>query len=298
MNSETKLVGLFGYPVGHSISPAMQNAAFRALGINMRYAAFAVEPSRLQNAVEGIRALRFRGVNVTIPHKVAIIPFLDELDEEAREIGAVNTVVNADGKLIGYNTDGKGYVTSLVRETGISLPEQAALVLGAGGAARAVAVSLARSGIGRLVIANRTERKAQELAERVAEYTETAAIALEKIPRYMPDVTLVINTTSVGMHPQVDAMPLEERYLRPGLVVSDLVYNPLETRLLRRAREAGAQVHNGLGMFVHQGALAFRLWTGTEAPVDLMRETALRQLKGETSEEGDEKESKGEWPKG
>ncbi|MBO8172930.1 MAG: shikimate dehydrogenase [Bacillaceae bacterium] len=277
---QTIMTGLLGYPVEHSMSPVMQNAAFKQLGIPYYYAAFAVHPDRLGQAVEGIRALGFRGVNVTIPHKVNVIDFLDDLHEEARLIGAVNTIVHENGKLIGYNTDGRGYVRSLLRETKISLSEQNVLILGAGGAARAIAVSLARSGVAGMVITNRTPEKAAELAESIQRHTDTRvrALSLSDLPDVVPDSTLLINTTSVGMSPNESDSPVPGELLHQRLVVSDLVYNPLETKLLKEARQAGCVTHSGLGMLVHQGALAFELWTGKEAPAELMYEKAHHML--------------------
>jgi len=279
ITAETRLVGLFGYPVSHSLSPAMHNAAFEALGLNLRYMAFPVPPERLADAVRALHALSFRGVNVTIPHKVAIVPLLDDLDEEARAVGAVNTViVEADGRLLGTNTDGRGYVRSLVEETGVDLAAQRVLILGAGGAARAVAVSLARCGASRIAIANRTPEKAVELAAHVAPYADAWAVPPERLADAVREATLLVNTTSVGMAPCVDETPLPPEWLHDGLLVSDLVYRPLKTRLLREAEARGLITHGGLGMLVYQGALAFERWTGRAAPVALMREAALRAL--------------------
>ncbi|HEY8342982.1 MAG TPA: shikimate dehydrogenase [Calditerricola sp.] len=282
ITAETRLVGLFGYPVGHSLSPAMHNAAFAALGLNLRYVAFPVPPEHLADAVRALRALSFRGVNVTIPHKVAIVPFLDALDEEARAIGAVNTViVEADGRLVGTNTDGRGYVRSLLEETGVDLAAQRVLILGAGGAARAVAISLARCGAPRIAIANRTPEKAAELAAHVASYADAWAVPPERLADAVREATLLVNTTSVGMVPHADETPLPPEWLHDGLVVSDLVYRPLKTRLLREAEARGLVTHGGLGMLIHQGALAFERWTGRSAPVALMRDAALRALAAE-----------------
>lgn len=278
MNSETILTGVFGHPVAHSMSPLMHNLAFEELGLNMRYAAFDVEPERLQDAVNGIRALNFRGVNVTIPHKVKIMDYLDELDEEAKEIGAVNTVVNDRGKLIGYNTDGRGYIASLVKETGTLLQGQRVLVIGAGGAARAIVVSLARSGVERIWVANRTLEKAEALAAAAAHHTEVDAVSSDRVRDLAAEATILINATSVGMHPHTEETPIDASLLHASLVVSDLVYNPLKTKLLLDAEKAGAQTHGGLGMLIHQGALAFQYWTGEEAPVDLMQKTVLSRL--------------------
>ncbi|ARU63528.1 shikimate dehydrogenase [Tumebacillus avium] len=271
--STTTCVGLFGYPVAHSKSPQMHNAAFAHLGLNFAYLAFAVEPERLQAAVEGIRALGLRGVNVTIPHKVAVLPFLDEISPEAELIGAVNTIVNDGGVLTGYNTDGIGYLSALQEETDIDIRGKRVLLLGAGGAARAVAAQMALNGAERLVIAARQQEKAEELAARLRAHAAADGITLEAAVAGLDAYDLIINTTPVGMHPHPDAVPLPTDRLQAGQLVSDLIYNPRLTRLLQEAKARGCVVSGGLGMFVHQGAHAFRLWTGVEAPVDVMRQT-------------------------
>lgn len=278
ITSKTKLVGLFGHPVGHSQSPIMHNAAFREKQLNYVYAAFDISSENLEEAVAGIRGLGLRGVNVTIPHKVTIMPLLDEIDPLANSIGAVNTVVNENGRLIGYNTDGSGYVRSLVEETGIDLTNQIVTMLGAGGAARAVAFTLAERGVKEIRIINRSREKAQRLAESLATRVHVEAMDTAEAQQAIADATLLINTTSIGMYPNIDEMPVNAEYLHKGLVVSDLIYNPLETKLLEKARELGTKTHSGIGMFVNQGALAFELWTGEAAPTELMAETVLKQL--------------------
>ncbi|MGE5702690.1 MAG: shikimate dehydrogenase [Clostridia bacterium] len=278
VNSKTKLVGLFGHPVGHSQSPLMHNAAFQERKINYVYTAFDIPPEHLEDAVAGIRGLGLRGVNVTIPHKVTIMPMLDEIDLLASRIGAVNTVVNENGKLIGYNTDGAGYVRSLVEETGIELSNQVVTILGAGGAARAVAFTLAERGVKEIRIINRSREKAQRLAEHVNSSGHAVAIDPADAKHAVADATLLINTTSIGMYPQVDELPINPDFLHANLVVSDLIYNPLETMLLKKALEKGAKTHSGIGMFVNQGALAFELWTQEAAPTELMKAVVLKQL--------------------
>ncbi|WCN38699.1 shikimate dehydrogenase [Aneurinibacillus uraniidurans] len=281
MNSQTVIMGLLGHPVSHSLSPLMHNRAFDVLGLNMRYAAFDVEPARIGEAVASIRALGLRGVNVTIPHKVGVMEHLDEIDEEARFIGAVNTIVNENGRLIGYNTDGRGYVRSLVEETGVVLAEQSALMLGAGGAARGVAFALLASGLPKLIIANRTREKADSLVRdlgRIYPQAQLTAICTEEVDACVADVTLLIQTTSIGMHPHIDVSPLDAKYLHDGLLVSDLIYNPLDTKLLRDAAYVGARTHRGVGMFIYQGALSFEYWTKQQAPAQEMRETVMDAL--------------------
>ncbi|AMA72301.1 MULTISPECIES: shikimate dehydrogenase [Aneurinibacillus] len=284
MDSQTILTGLFGHPVGHSLSPLMHNRAFEACGLNYRYAAFDIDPSRVQEAVQAVRALGMRGVNVTIPYKVTVMDYLDEVDEEAKIIGAVNTIVNEGGKLVGYNTDGRGYVRSLTEETGIDLASQSAVLLGAGGAARGVAIALLKAGLPSLVIANRTVEKAEQLAAHMKQAVPQAtvcALPLNKVAEALATSTLLIQTTSIGMHPKTEASPLPAETLHGGLTVSDLIYNPMETRLLRDAKAKGARVHCGVGMFIYQGALSFEYWTGRPAPVNVMREVVMDALRGQ-----------------
>jgi len=285
LDSQTVMYGLFGDPVAHSKSPLMQNAAFRAAGLNAAYAAFRVAPEHLARAVDALRALGFGGANVTIPHKVAVMDHLDEIDGDARRIGAVNTIVNRNGTLVGCNTDGVGYVRSLKEETGFRPAGRRVLVLGAGGAARGVVFALAREGPALVVVANRTAEKAAELAAAVRKAggaDGVRAVRPDELASLGERFDLIVNTTSVGMHPDTAGMPLDEgllaRLADEGAVVSDLIYNPRETRLLAAARRMGATAHGGLGMFVHQGACAFELWTGRPAPLDVMRETVERAL--------------------
>ncbi|WP_411504047.1 shikimate dehydrogenase [Brevibacillus centrosporus] len=278
ITSKTQLVGLFGHPVSHSQSPMMQNAAFSETGLSYAYAAFDVEPDNLEDAVAGIRALGLKGINVTIPHKVAIMPMLDEIDPLAKRIGAVNTVVIEDGRLIGYNTDGMGYVRSLVEETGIELEQQIVTMVGAGGAARAVAFTLAEKGVKEIRIINRSRERATLLAESLKSIVSTRIVEQGEGKEAIADASLLINTTSIGMLPNVNEMPVPKEWLHDQLTVSDLIYNPLETRLLAEAKAIGARVHSGVGMFVNQGALAFELWTGKKAPTEAMRQIVLSQL--------------------
>ncbi|GFN23285.1 shikimate dehydrogenase [Thermanaeromonas sp. C210] len=273
--ASTRLVGLLGYPVAHSFSPQIHNAAFRALGLDWVYLAFGVEPSRLPAAVEGIRALGFAGANVTIPHKESIMAYLDEIHPLARLIGAVNTVVSREGKLLGYNTDAGGFLRSL-EEAGVDPAGKRALILGAGGAARAVAFALAQARCAALTLANRTEDRAQELARGLGEAgfraVEVAPWEEGSLAGVIPEVDMVINTTSIGMAPDRERVPLDPGLLRPRQVACDIVYNPPETAFLKGARLRGCLVISGLSMLLYQGAEAFTLWTGREAPVEVMRE--------------------------
>jgi shikimate dehydrogenase len=279
IDSQTIMHGLFGDPVKHSKSPLMHNTAFQELGLNAAYAAFQIGPGQLQAAVEGIRSLGFRGVNVTIPHKIEVMDYLDEIDEHAMAIGAVNTIVNNNGHLIGYNTDGIGYVRSLKEEADFSVKGKRVLMLGAGGAARGVAYALAAEGTAEMWVANRTEEKATELADSLNGYTKTYGIRYDQINEIRDHVDLIVHNTSVGMHPNVDEVLVDTSWFHEGLTVSDLVYNPLETRLLREAKARGARAHDGLGMFIYQGVYAFEYWTGVTAPVAVMREAVEKALR-------------------
>lgn len=275
MDSQTVLYGVIGDPIRHSRSPVMLNRAFRAAGINGAYAAFHVTPERLGEAIRGIRALGFRGLNVTIPHKIEVMAYVDEIDEGARAIGAVNTIVNEGGKLVGYNTDGIGYVRSLKEEAEPELRGKKIVVVGTGGAARGIVWALAREKPASIALANRTAERAHALADSFSAEAQVYAIAWDALSEACAEADVVINTTSVGMSPDVDAVPVDPSWLRPGAVASDLIYNPLTTAFLRGAAERGCRIHGGLGMFVYQGAYAFEYWTGRPAPTDAMREAVL-----------------------
>lgn len=275
MDTGTVMHGVFGDPIKHSKSPVMHNRAFRELGLNAAYAAFHVKPGQLKDAVAGIRALQFRGVNVTIPHKLEVMDYLDDIHEDARAIGAVNTIVNDDGRLTGFNTDGIGYVRSLKEEAGFAVAGKTVLMLGAGGAARGVAYALAKEGAAAVYIANRTVSKAVELAASLRSLARTEGIGYDSIADIRGEIDLIVHNTEVGMHPNVDEVLIDTSWFHEGLTVSDIVYNPLVTRLLREAEAKGARTHGGLGMFIYQGAYAFEYWTGREAPAAAMREAVL-----------------------
>lgn len=280
VSGRTKLIGIFGDPVAQTLSPYMHNAAFESMGLDLVYAAFRVKSEHLKDAVSSIRALEMPGVNITIPHKIKVMSLLDEVDKEALEIGAVNTVVNKNGKLVGHNTDGRGYLLSLRNETGFHPEGKHIVVVGAGGAARAIAFSLLSHRPKTLIIANRTLSKAAELTGELAakfKETEVKVCGIEDI-RLLKDADLLINTTSIGMagkeagaHPTLDEM-------KSSAVVSDIVYRPLDTPLIKAAVQKKLVVHKGLGMLIHQGALSFELWTGKTAPVDTMRFAAIQAM--------------------
>jgi shikimate dehydrogenase len=282
ITSQTRLLGLIGDPVAHSLSPAMHNAALAELGLDYAYLAFRVAREDLAAAVASVRALGLPGLNVTIPHKVAVMPLLDEIDSLAADIGAVNTIVNRDGRLKGYNTDAGGFLQAL-QEAGATARGKRVALLGAGGAARAVAFAVADMAA-ELTILNRACELdwAQDLARHLNETAsrEVKALVMDEanLTSVIDEADILINATSVGMSPHIDATPVPQSLLRPGLTVFDIVYNPPETRLLREAAAAGCRTIGGLAMLVAQGALSFELWTGLKPDSQLMRQTALQAL--------------------
>jgi len=282
ITASTKICGLIGDPVEHSMSPAMHNAAFAASGLDFIYVPFRVKKERLVEAIGGMRGLNIRGLNVTIPHKVAVIPFLDGLDELAGKIGAVNTIVNEDGRLTGHNTDAGGFLRALA-ESGIKPAGKKVIVLGAGGAARAIAFTLAGNGASPLILNRELEFDwAVSLAGQLEQAFKIKVEALElndaNLEAALRPADILVNATSVGMSPGTNETPVPRRLLKPELAVFDVVYNPRKTRLLAEAGAAGAVTISGLEMLVWQGALAFEMWTGHKAPVALMREEALKAL--------------------
>lgn len=282
ISGESRICGVIGDPIEHSMSPVMHNAAFEERGIDYLYIPFRVKKEELGKAIAGMRALNIRGLSVTIPHKVAVIPFLDELDPLAERIGAVNTIVNDDEVLRGYNTDATGFLQALL-ERGIEPREKNVVILGAGGASRAISFILAERGA-HLVILNRLLELdwAEELASRISQIftKEVEALELneENLAKVLEKTDILVNATSVGMSPNIGEAPIPAKLLKPGLIVFDIVYNPIKTRLLREAEVAGAETIGGLDMLVWQGALAFEMWTGLKAPVKLMREEAIKAL--------------------
>jgi shikimate dehydrogenase len=278
----SELVGVFGYPVAENPTIVMQEAAFRAKGLNWRYLNIEVRPEQLADAVTGLRAFNMRGINLTIPHKVAVIPYLDELSPEAELMGAVNTVVARDGKLIGNNTDGKGFLYSVREDARVDPAGKRVVFLGAGGAARAMAVELALAGVAHITIVNRSPARGASLVQLLNEKTPVQAEFVQWQDDYIipPEADILVNATSIGLFPDVDAMPkVDTNTLRPDLLVCDVIPNPPRTPFLRAAEGRGARILDGLGMLVGQGAIGFEMWTGMEAPVDVMRQ-ALEEVFG------------------
>ncbi|MFP7733205.1 shikimate dehydrogenase [Priestia aryabhattai] len=273
------LYGLVGYPLGHSLSPLMQNDAFKRLNMDAYYEAFPIEPVHFESAIGQLKDKNIQGFNVTIPYKVDIMNHLDEVDPLAKAIGAVNTVVNQDGRYIGYNTDGEGYVTSLLKAVEGGLSKKRILIIGAGGAAKAIFYTIAaQHNPDVITICNRTVEKAAVLANELPFSTKTEAMSISDAEKQLDTFDIIINTTSVGMYPNVDELPLALTLLQKAAVVSDIIYNPLKTKLLKEAEAKGAGTHNGVGMFVLQGALAFEKWTNVRPDEEAMEHIVLSTL--------------------
>lgn len=280
ISGKTKLAGFFASPASHSLSPMMYNTSFEIYDINAIYLAFDVDQESLEQAVAGIRTFSMLGVNVSMPNKTAVIDYLDELSPEAKLIGAVNTIVNRKGHLIGYNTDGMGFVRS-VKETGHSIKNRKIIVLGAGGAAKAIIVQMALEGAHEIIVYKRKNANFLPLKsyfDQVAAQTGCLLCLWDyadevQLAKDLETADLLVNATDIGMGEKKASLPIANvGLLHADLAVFDLIYSPKETRLLQEAKKVGAQGYNGLGMLIHQGAIAFELWTNKEMPVQLVRE--------------------------
>jgi len=275
-------LGVFGDPVEHSLSPRMQNAALKHCKIDMQYARFHILPDELGNAIQLIRKLKFVGVNLTVPHKIAGFALMDDADQGARRIGAVNTVKIDNGKLRGFNTDGRGFSRAIREEFAVDLRDMRVLVLGAGGAGRAIALQCAKENCERLVIANRAFEKAKKLVDDLRDFFVGPKVfgpvpRLQAVPweeaaiRFqVANVDLIVNATPLGLN-RADASPIPPRLLAPHVMIYDTIYSDKRTPFVAAAIEAGARAANGLSMLLHQGALAFEIWFEREAPLDVMR---------------------------
>ncbi len=276
ITGKTRVCGIIGDPIEHTLSPVMQNAAFREMGLDYIYLPFKVAEGNLSEAIDGLRALNMAGINVTIPHKVVVIPLLDDIDGLAGYIGAVNTIVDQGGSLKGYNTDASGFYQALTANK-IEVSKKKIVILGAGGASRAIAFILADKGA-ELTILNRSLDSAQTIAERVFQALRTeikvGKLTVKNLEPVLDEADILVNTTSLGMSPDLTETPVPARLLKKELVVFDIIYNPLKTRLIKEAEKEGARVLNGLEMLVRQGAAAFELWTGLKAPIEVMRKAA------------------------
>lgn len=279
-NYRAELTGVFGDPVDGNPTGVMEEAAFAAEGLNFRYITMRVTPENLEDAFKGAKAIGMRGVNLTMPHKIMIIPYLDELTEAARIIGAVNTVYEKDGRWIGENTDGKGFVTAL-QKAGVSLSGKRVSILGAGGAARAIAVECALAGAAHLYVINRNGERGEELAGVIRTKTKAEADFLPWTPGIgIPeDTDILIQATSVGLHPHDGEKPdIDYATITSHMAACDVVFNPVESAFLKEAKARGALCVSGTGMLAEQGAFNFKLWTGKEAPVDVMYEQLKKEF--------------------
>lgn len=286
ISGKTKLTGFFAKPASHSLSPLMHNLAFSHWGIDAVYLAFEVDQTNLRQAVESIRTLDMLGVNVSMPNKTAVLAYLDQLSPEAELIGAVNTIVHQEQRLIGYNTDGMGFVRS-VNETGHPIKNQKIVILGAGGAAKAIVVQMALEGAQEITIYKRLNATFLPLKEyfvkvsektgcpiRLHDYADESQLALD-----LSQANLLINATDIGMGSKKDQLPIADvKLLHSQLAVFDLIYSPSETRLIQEAKKMGIKAYNGLGMLIHQGAIAFELWTHREMPVQNIREQLEQEV--------------------
>ncbi len=280
---KSELVGVFGYPVAENPTIVMIEAGFRAAGLDWRYLTLEVRPEDLAAAIAGLKAFNMRGINLTIPHKVEVLKYLDAVAPDARLIGAVNTVYLKDGLSYGENTDGKGFLASLREEAGVDPEGKRVVVLGAGGAARAITVELALHGALDITVVNRDRTRGETLAGLLGEKTPVKA-------RYSPwtkgiaipaDTDILVNATSIGLYPGVDDRPdIDYRSIGAGMVVCDVIPNPPRTLFLREAEKRGAKTLDGLGMLVNQGAIGFRIWTGLEAPVAEMKSALMAEFAG------------------
>lgn len=283
ISGRTRVCALIGDPVWHSLSPTIQNAAFEHLGLDYVYVAFNVSAENLERAILGIRGLGIYGLNVTMPHKISIIRYLDALDKSVGGIGSVNTVLNRDGRLVGYTTDGVGALNAL-KYAGVDPSGKKIIVLGAGGASRAISFTLAEYAR-ELIILNRTVERAVDLARSIRNAlgdlvnVKAGELADWNLERELRDADILINATSIGMKPNDSETPVRCDFLHSNLTVFDIVYEPLETRLIKEAKIAGAKTIDGLSMLIHQGAASFEVWTGMKAPVEVMREAALKKIR-------------------
>lgn len=281
ITGKTKVVGVIGHPIEHSMSPPMHNNAYKQLGMDYVYVAFHVMPENIEKLIDSCKALDIKGLNVTIPHKTAVIEYLDEIDPTAEKIGAVNTIQFKDGIAKGFNTDGLGAVKSLQKYT--ALEGKNVLIIGAGGASRAISFTLLNENITSLVIANRSRDNACNLIENIKKHTNFEGISyidINDTSEIMDDVDIIINTTPIGMYPNdnVDA-PIKTDRINERHVVMDIIYNPLETVFLRQSRLNGAKTINGTSMLINQGLVSFEIFTGREASYESFEEALLKQLK-------------------
>ncbi|HUK85066.1 MAG TPA: shikimate dehydrogenase [Candidatus Acidoferrum sp.] len=280
VSGSTRVCGLIGYPIEHTLSPVMQNAAFEALELDYVFLAFKVKTAEVEKAINGMRALNIHGLNVTMPHKKAVVKYLDEIDPTAKTVDSVNTILNKDGKLFGFNTDGVGALNAL-EQNGVKLRGKKVLLLGAGGAAKAIAYTLSQEAE-TLTILNRTPEQAESLAnlldQKFNKKIKSGSLSQTALKDNLVDTDVLINATSAGMKPNEDQTLIELEWLKTDLAVMDIVYNPIETKLSKDAKTVGAKVVSGVEMLIYQGAASFEIWTACNAPIEVMRKAALNHL--------------------
>ncbi len=280
ISPKTKLLGVIGNPIEHSMSPAMHNAAIQALHLDYRYLAFQVLPERLQEAIQGMRALNISGLNITIPHKEKVMPYLDEIEETAAKIGAINTIKNVKGRLIGRNTDGEGAIAA-IKGVGWKLDRSNVVIIGSGGAARAISFVLAKL-VPRIIILYQIKDQAEKLVAELEKQSKATVIGApldeDCTGREIQEADIMINATPVGMFPNLDKSVISKKCLHSDLNVFDIVYNPLQTQLLKDAKEIGCATLSGINMLVNQGALAFEWWTGVVPDKEIMKQAAIKAL--------------------
>jgi len=280
ISGKTTIYGIFGHPVEHTFSPGMHNSAFKKLGMDACYVPFAVSPGDLEDAVRAVVPLGLRGLNVTVPHKERVLVYLDDLSKEARLIGAVNTIEVKKGRLIGHNTDGRGFLRALMEHGGLDPKGKRFLLIGSGGAARAVSFSLALAGAAAIVFRDIDARKASLLAQDIREKTGVPSMAIgqESLPQHAADADCLINASPIGLK-RTDPLPIPAGLIERKHLVCDLVYNPPATSLLKTAKKRGAKRLSGLGMLLYQGVISFEIWTGKKAPVLIMKNALARQIR-------------------
>ncbi len=282
-----QLVGVFGHPVAENPTVVLQQAAFHALELPWRYLTIEVYPEDLPSAMAGLKAFNMRGINLTIPHKQQVLDFLDELSPAAQLIGAVNTVINRDGILVGENTDGKGFIRSLTEDAKADVSGKHILILGAGGAARAIAVELALAGAGKITIINRSADRGTDLCRLISDKVKIPAhfIQWEGTAAVPEDADIIVNATSIGLPPDDDLIPdIDFTGIDSSKIVCDVIPAP-STPFLRKAGSRGAYTLDGMGMLVYQGAIGFTLWTGKEAPIEVMHQALLKEFESQDQQD-------------
>ncbi len=274
----SELIGLFGFPVDENPTVVIMEAAFKALELNYRYNTMLVYPEDLETAVKSLKALHMKGTHITIPHKVSVIPYLDRLTDTADLIGAVNTVYEDHGQMVGENTDGKGFIKSLEDEQ-IKITGKKAVILGAGGAARAIAVELALAGAQKIIIVNRSRDRGETLVKLINEKTTAHAefTLWEGCYNVDEDTDILVNCTSIGLYPDTNVPNIDYNTLKSTTVVCDIIPNPLHTRFMAKAQACGCKTLDGFSMLINQAAVSFKLWTGIDAPVEIMKMAMMKE---------------------